>query len=238
MIHKILKKIKVNEYKVPVKRISTNHSDGKLSINVKKIINLLNYTKKSSVSYSAGSFDVGYHSFNIDGVELKGQRNPVERFKNIPYDFKDKTILDIGCNQGGMINAIADKITFGVGIDYDSRMINAANRMKIHNGNNHTNFFVFDLENEDLNYINDFLPSNKVDVVFLLSVCMWINNWKDVIKLTKEISSHLLFESNGKPHQQAEQLDYIKKIYTQVDLINEKSDDDPSQKNRRLYFCK
>ena len=238
MIKKILKKLKGNEYQVKVERMSTIKPEGKLSINLKKIINLLNYTKRSSVSYSAGSFDVGYHSFTIDGVELKSQRNPVERFANIPFDFTNKTVLDIGCNQGGMINAIADKIKSGVGIDYDSRMINAANRMKSHLGNNHTNFFVFDLEKENLNYIKDFLPNIKLDVVFLLSVCMWVENWKEVIKLTKEISSYLIFESNGKPEQQDEQVEFIKTIYSKIELINEKSEDDPSQKNRRLYLCK
>ena len=238
MIKNFLKRIKGSEYHVQVERMSTNKIEGKLSVNLKKIINLLNYTKRSSVSYSAGAFDVGYHSFNIEGVELKGQRNPVERFANIPYDFKDKTVLDIGCNQGGMINAIADKIASGIGIDYDSRMVNAANRMKFHLGNHHTNFFVFDLEKENLNYIKDFLPYNKVDAVFLLSVCMWVENWKDVIKLANEVSSHLIFESNGKPDQQDEQISFIKTIYSQIDLINEKSEDDPSQKNRRLYFCK
>jgi len=238
MIKKFLKRIKGNEYHVQVERMSTKEPEGKLSINLKKIINLLNYTKRSSVSYSAGSFDVGYHSFTIDEVELKGQRNPVERFANIPFDFTDKTVLDIGCNQGGMINAIANKISSGIGIDYDSRMINAANRMKFHLGNHHTNFFVFDLEKENLNYIKDFLPNNKVDAVFLLSVCMWVENWKEVIKLSKEISSHLIFESNGKPEQQNEQVDFLKTIYSQIDLINEKSEDDPSQKSRRLYLCK
>lgn len=63
MIKKILKKLKGNEYQVKVERMSTIKPEGKLSINLKKIINLLNYTKRSSVSYSAGSFDVGYHSF-------------------------------------------------------------------------------------------------------------------------------------------------------------------------------
>jgi hypothetical protein len=48
----------------------------------------------------------------------------------------------------------------------------------------------------------------------------------------------LIFESNGKPEQQNEQVDFLKTIYSQIDLINEKSEDDPSQKSRRLYLCK
>ena len=106
----------------------------------------MNYTKDSSVSYSAGSFNVCYHSFTIDGVELQGQLNPVERFANIPIYFTNKTVLDISCNQCWMINAIADKIKSGIEIDYDSKMINAANRMKSHLGNNHTNFLYLTLK--------------------------------------------------------------------------------------------
>ena len=57
-------------------------------------------------------------------------------------------MLDIGCNQGGMLYELSNRIKYGVGIDYDSRMINVANKIKSHNKLNHLDYYVFDLEKE------------------------------------------------------------------------------------------
>lgn len=203
-----------------------------------KLINLLNYTKKSASTYSGELYDVGYHTFHFGTKVLKGQRNPEERFKNVPFDFKNKTVLDLGSNQGGMLNACAKDIKYGIGLDYDARMINVSNRIKEHTENKNLQFYVFNLEEEKLNYIEDFLPEDKVDICFLLSVCMWLKNWKELIVFVKSISDNLLFESNGSDEQQKEQIDFLKSIYSDVMLINEISDDDPLQKKRKLLLCK
>ena len=203
-----------------------------------KLINLLNYTKKSASTYSGELYDVGYHTFNLGNKVLKGQRNPDERLKNVPFNFEGKTVLDIGSNQGGMLNACAKDIKFGVGVDYDSRMVNVANRIKEHSNNKNLQFYVFDLENEKLAYLKDFLPIDKVDICFLLSVCMWLKNWKELILFVQSVSENLLFESNGSDEQQKNQIDFLKSIYKEVLLINEISDDDPLQKKRKLLLCK
>jgi SAM-dependent methyltransferase len=203
-----------------------------------KLINLLNYTKKSASTYSGELYDIGYHTLKLGDKTLVGQRNPQERFKNVPYDFKGKSVLDIGSNQGGMLNACAGEIEFGVGIDYDARMVNVSNRIKEYSNTKNLQFYVFDLENEKLEYIKDFLPADKVDICFLLSVCMWLKNWKELILFVQSISETLLFESNGSDEQQQEQIDFLKSTYKEVLLINEISDDDPLQKKRKLLVCK
>jgi SAM-dependent methyltransferase len=219
-------------------RIDTTNSIEEYSKEELKLINLLNYTKKSASTYSGELYDVGYHTFNLGNKTLRGQRNPEERLKNVPYDFTNKSVLDIGSNQGGMLNACANDIKFGIGVDYDARMINVANRIKEHKENRNLQFYVFDLENENLLYLQDFLPTDKVDICFLLSVCMWLKNWKELITFVQEISETLLFESNGSDIQQKEQIAYLKSIYREVLLINEISDDDPLQKKRKLLLCK
>lgn len=235
-LNKLKSIFKKDKYKVKVERLdTTNDKDQNRSIT--KLMNLLNYTKKSEVSYSAGDFDAGYHGFEIDGHTFKGQRNPMLRFKDLPFSFDGLSVLDVGCNQGGMLYSIADKIKFGVGVDYDSRMINVANKIKSHKKNSHLDYYVFNLESEDLNYIHDFLPEDNVDVVLLLSVCMWISNWKELITFLETIAEKMVFESNGSPEQQDEQKKYLKTVYKNVQLIHDKSDDDPSQKLRKLYFC-
>ena len=136
-----------------------------------------------------------------------------------------------------MLSAFAEEIKYGIGIDYDSRMINVANKIKSHKQLNHIDYYVFNIETEDLNYIYDLVPEDKLDVVLLLSVCMWVNNWKEVINFSSKISEKLVFESNGKKEQQEEQINYLKKVYQNIQLIHEKSEDDSSQKMRQLYYC-
>lgn len=209
----------------------------KANEDVAQICNLLNYTKTSNSTYNGQNFPAGYHTFDINGFYLQGQRNPAERLVNVPFDFNGKTVLDIGCNQGGMLYTVAGQIKHGVGIDFDARVVNAANRIRVHTNSNHINFYVFNVEDEPLDLIRDFIPKGKVDIAFLLAVCMWIKNWREVIDFVCDVSTCLLFESNGSPEQQNEQIEYLKTKYRSVDLLAGQSLDDLSQKSRRLYFC-
>jgi len=236
-IKKILNNLNKKQYKVDIDRLDTNSDSDGLEVGIKKVMNLLNYTKTSSTSYSAGKFDSGYHSFKIGDYDFKGQRNPKIRFEKLPFVLDGLSVLDIGCNQGGMLHAFSEKLKFGVGVDFDSRMINGANKIKSYKKSTNLDFYVFDLENENLDYILDFLPEKKVDVVLLLSVCMWISNWQKVIDFSANVSDKLVFETNGKPEQQQEQIDYLRKVYKNVVLVTERSEDDPSQKLRQLYYC-
>jgi len=66
-----------------------------------RILNILNYTKTSGSSYSAHKFPAGYHEIKIGDEVFAGQRSPDGRLKHLSVDFSGKTLLDIGCNQGG-----------------------------------------------------------------------------------------------------------------------------------------
>lgn len=203
----------------------------------RQVHNLLNYTKLSGSSYSAYRYPAGYHSIEINGRRLQGQRDPLKRLAGVPIDFREKTVLDIGCNQGGMLFQLDGLVKWGVGLDYDSRMINAANRIKSLQEITNLNFYVFNLEKEPLNLIEDFMPEPKVDVVFLLSVCMWLKNWQEVIKFGAEISNSMVFETNGTDEQQSAQEGYLRKLYENVLLLTKSSEDDPRQKRRKLFYC-
>lgn len=200
------------------------------------IKNILQYTKSSKSGYQGKGFKTGYHSLNLNGEVLQGQRNPEMRLKNVPYDFTNKVVLDIGSNQGGMLFAIKDVISYGVGIDYDYRLVNAANTLSHYYQSKNINFYVHNLDKDPLSLLLDFNQSNKYDIVFLLSVCMWIDNWKEVIKWVKENSTACLFETNGTKQQQEDQIKELKKYFS-VDVINKESLDDPSQHRRMLLLC-
>lgn len=209
-----------------------------LNTEVVRVKNLIEYTKTKGASYSAIKYTDGYHSMELKGHTFIGQRNPGMRLAKVPIDFAGLTVLDIGCNQGGMLFEIAGQVRHGIGIDYDPKMINVANRIKSASDHLNLDFYVFDLENEPLAYIKDFLKDDKVDVVFLLSVCKWIQNCDNVMSFLQSISHSMVFESNGKPLVQKSQVQYLNSIYKHVDLISESSDDDPLTKGRKLYFCK
>lgn len=218
------------------KELESTH--GNVQRQATQVVNLLNYTKTSGSAYNAEKFPAGYHTLQLGEMVIAGQRNPAARLQDIPYDFSGKSVLDIGCNQGGMLFHLRRQIRHGVGLDFDKRLINAANKICSVNQAENLDFYVFDLERDHLPLMADLIPDAHVDIAFLLSVCMWIENWKAVIDTTKSLSSTLLFESNGKAGQQAEQLAYLNSIYTDVRLINSESDDDPLQRKRKLYLCR
>lgn len=205
--------------------------------NTRRVLNLLGYTTSSGSDYRASEYPAGYHSIAIGGKRYAGQRSPNERLRKVPFDFKGKKVLDIGCNQGGMLFEIVGDIEYGVGIDYDSRMINAANRVRSYHKVTNIDFYVFDLEKENLGYIEDFLSSRHVDIVFLLSICMWIKNWTEVIDWACRVSNSMLFESNGSSQQQKEQEDYLMQCFEDVNMLSGTSDDDLVHRARKLYLC-
>jgi 2-polyprenyl-3-methyl-5-hydroxy-6-metoxy-1,4-benzoquinol methylase len=204
--------------------------------NLDKIKNLLIYTVTSGKDYNGRNFVTGYHTLQIEGQTFTGQRQPALRLKDVPYNFNGKAVIDIGSNQSGMLFELADKIKYGVGIDYDPRLVNVANRISNEYGYD-IDFYNFDLSKEDFDLINCFSKVDKFDVILLLAICMWIPNWKELIIWVQKNSSYCLFETNGKTLVQKEQIAFLKKTFTKVEIIAETSDDDPKQKDRKLLWC-
>jgi SAM-dependent methyltransferase len=199
--------------------------------------NILNYTKTSGSVYSAYRYPAGYHTIEIGDRTLVGQRQPAERLRPVPVEFAGKTVLDIGCNQGGMLFALPD-VRWAVGIDYDRNMVNAANRIRSLKKRAEMAFYVVDLEQDPIELIEDFLPEPRVDIVFLLAVCRWVTNWQEVISWAARISGAMLFETTGPDEIQQTHIEYLKKLYAgDVVLLAERSEDDPRQKRRKLFYC-
>lgn len=202
-----------------------------------QIRNLLNYTKTSGSVYSADRYPAGYHTIEMFGQRLQGQRDPAKRLQMVPLDFEGKAVLDIGCNQGGMLFQLHNP-RWAVGVDYDARMINAANRIKSLRNASNLNFYVLDLEKDPLELIEDFMPEPKADVVFLLSVCMWLSNWRQVIDYCASLADSMLFETNGSAELQESQVEYLTGLYAgDILALADRSDDDPGQKQRKLFYC-
>lgn len=203
-----------------------------------QVLATLRYVTQSDVAYNAQGFYSGYHSLKLKDTYFRGQRECSERLAIVPYDFTDKIVLDIGCNCGGMLHCLASKITRGIGIDLDSKCVNAANLITRLNGVHNLGFYTFDLDNENLALINNFILGAQVDICFLLSLAMWLKNWKQVISYASELATTLLFESNGDRQQQKEQIEYLHACFSTVEIISAESFDDPNQKDRVLYLCR
>ena len=130
-------------------------------LNFQRLKNLLRYTKKNNVGYNGINHEFGYHSFKFKNEYIRGQREIGERFIEIKPLLKGKNILDIGSNQGGVLYYLSDVIKSGIGIDYDFKMVNVANKLKNITEKTNIEFYVFDLEHENFKVIDNLISSMK-----------------------------------------------------------------------------
>jgi SAM-dependent methyltransferase len=157
----------------------------------------------------------------VDGI-----RDPLTRIESIPVDFSNKTVLDLGCNCGGTLISIADKIKYGYGNDINPEAINFANKIINEQQIKNLNFSVANLENwEKLN-----LP--KTDIVFALSIAKWVKSWKEILISLNPVIC--IFESHGKQEMKDDQIIWLSSRFKSVELILENYEDG----KRKLFLCK
>ena len=157
----------------------------------------------------------------------EGWRNPLTRINSVPFDFNNKTVLDLGCNCGGTLFAVADKIKFGLGVDIVPEAIEAADETANKNHIVNVNFRVLDLTKKT--HIEK-LP--KTDIVFALSIAKHINNWRDIIEILEP--QYCLFEANGGRDGGTipDQMSWLKTKFTKADILMEEY-----ESTRKLILC-
>lgn len=195
-----------------------------------KIEELLNY----AMTRPYANCKNGYQSVNIGGELFMGQRDCARRLQPIAQELKGKVVVDFGCNLGGMLHAISSEIKYGVGFDFNSKYINTATAISRINGTQNLDFFVFDLDKENLQLIRNFIPQ-PVDVCMMLAIAKWVKRWKELVQLCLSMASVLVFETNGS--EQVEQVKFLESL-CDIKLISGRSIDDPGQHNRKLYLCR
>ena len=195
-----------------------------------KVISYLKYHSDTR-HWKGKSYESGYHTLKVGDVTLKGQRNSRERLGNVNYDFTDKRVLDLGCNKGGMLFEIQDRIRYGVGIDRDSSLINCCNVLKCHDESGNLNFYTHDLDKMNVLNLNWYGP---FDVAFMLSMSRWIKKWETYVNWIGIHCDACLFETNGS--NQEEQYRALTQHYD-VEVVNEQSLDDERNHDRRLLLC-
>ncbi|WP_159725893.1 class I SAM-dependent methyltransferase, partial [Acinetobacter proteolyticus] len=206
---------------------------------VNNTLKILDYSKANKKWFDERGFVAGYHSFTLNNQFFKGQRNIEERVCNIDEKYYlDKNILDIGCSTGGLLYHLSNKINKGVGVDFNTKCINAANLIKNNFNLDNLSFYTFDLDKENLDLIKSFTNSMKVDLCFFMNLSLWVKKWKEAFTFLADIAEIMVFEAHGNPSQQEEQLSFIKSVYREVELVNEQSSDDESYLKRSMYICK
>ncbi|MEQ5837730.1 cupin-like domain-containing protein [Marinobacter sp. NFXS9] len=203
----------------------------------KSILNVLDYTKANKAWFDSHNLVAGYHSVSLNGQHFRGQRDPARRLEKLGVDLTGKTVLDVGCSNGGILHTLAPQIRLGVGIDYNPKCINAANILKASSQYTNIHYYVFDLDREDISLIPNFLMGQQVDVCFFLNIALWVERWKAVFEFCADLSDLMVFESHGDERQQQEQIEFVKEIFEDVTLKSSESDDDPTYAKRKLYCC-
>ena len=182
-------------------------------------------------------FPAAYHTLNFGNIEIKGQRNNVMRVEILKkhFDFKNKNIIDFGCNTGGLLFQLGKDIKSGIGLDYDPRCINCTNALNNYYKYN-LNFYVCDFDKDDLTIIKNYIPhERKIDAISILSMGSWVNNWNNLYKFASTLSDTMFFEANNR-QEGIPQLELLNKLYTNMKIISKHSYDDPSNHRRQLYL--
>jgi len=205
---------------------------------IEQILTTRNYTMYNG--WGNARTEYGYHSFNLPDVDIQGQRTPstrIEEFKK-HVSFKDKVVVDIGCNVGGMLFHIPD-LKKGYGFDYDDKCIVAANNIAKILDRNDLVFSTIDLDKVPHDSLNNYI-NEKIDVVFLLSVGKWISTHKDLYKFFVKQGADIILELNNN-RKDKEQLEVFKELGLEPKLIIQGSPDDNTEDNksyRATYFIK
>ncbi|MFH2108110.1 MAG: methyltransferase domain-containing protein [Chrysiogenia bacterium] len=192
---------------------------------------------ESGHSYSGNAFFAGYHTLNLRDRVFNGQRRAAWRLSKIPLDFSGKNVLDIGCNSGGMLHALADNIALGIGIDRDPQAIKAANLVARVNAKANLKFHTFDIEHDAFERIVELFDEKKINICMMLSICMWINNCREVMRFAAGITEHVLIETNGSPLQQSQQEKWLREVFQNVNKLDPESLDDYQQNKRTMFLC-
>jgi len=202
----------------------------------KELEKTIGYVKYNNWSNRRTNY--GYHSFNIDEINILGQRNPKKRL-NLYKDyvtFTNKNVVDFGSNVGGMLFHIPE-IKQGVGFDFDINCINAAKNIKKILGYENLNFYVFDFDKNDFNELKKFILY-KPDVIFILSLGAWIKNNEGLFQFCIELGGVLILEVNSVKIGKS-QVEFFENRGFNTKLIIDNSDDDiisMNKKSRRTYL--
>lgn len=177
----------------------------------------------------------GYHSYTMDHIDIKGQRDTLKRVELFRQhvDFKDKTVVDFGCNVGAVMHHLHE-IKSGVGLDFDEKCVDAGNRISALLGKDNIRLIQCDLDKESMVSIAQKIPASA-DIALLLSIGSWVKNWKAIYELAVARSERFIVELNNREEGEA-QVVFLKKLGCQLDKVSDQSLDDLTGNHKRILY--
>ena len=188
-------------------------------------------------------FPAGYHSFDIPGFSVKGQRDNRGRLQQIEKSItlEERSIIDFGCNTGGMLLHWPNP-AFAIGMDFDSKSISAAKKIVKVLGkydfemSKRFEFYVQDLEKLDFNELEKIFVFRKIDTVLLLSIGSWIRSWKELYSFVAQFKTDIILETNN-DSEGVTQIEFFKERNKKITLISSNSfDDNSGNYGRKTYL--
>jgi len=170
----------------------------KLNLQIKIEDELIKTTQHSMYNaWHNRNTNYGYHSFNLDGINIQGQRNPKQRLNEFRkyYDFKDKNVLDFGCNVGAMLFHLPE-IKSGIGVDFDKTAINSARNISRILQRNDISFIKHDFDKDDYDSLRKKIKA-KPDVIFMLALLYWVKSWEELYRFCLSFNCPVFIEVNN-----------------------------------------
>ena len=176
-----------------------------------------------------------YHTYDLPGLRIEqpaAQRDVGARLDKYGINFAGRTVLDLGCNIGGLTLGAAARGATCVGVDTDAKRITVANRLARFGGLA-ARFMVGDIHGP--------LDAYDTDIVFLNAVDAYSDQPNALYEhAASKAKAVLIFETNRKvDHSDAQWCAYWKNLgFAKVTPLGV-SDDDVRKANhwRKQFKC-
>jgi SAM-dependent methyltransferase len=164
---------------------------------------------------------------------IQGRRDPYKRIRALEkvYDFSQKTVVDIGCNSGGMLFALQSQgsLKKGFGYEISEKCLNIARDQVKMDGLKNIKFIEQDLT---LPIVKEY---PKCDIAFMFSVANWVGQWRYILRALQRSADCVAFEANGRPGKQLDQIDFL---HGNFDSVRRVLIDAEDGNIRRLFLCR
>lgn len=175
------------------------------------------------------SFDLPH--FTVSSQEA--QRHCARRLENFgvrPESFRDKSVLDIGSNIGGMLFEI-QRLSPGrcVGIEYDGDKVHVATKIAAYSGLNNVSFL-----HADVDILKVKSLAGPFDVVFCLAIEAHVKRPRHLYRLLSSVTAETLyFEGNATTKPAEVEARLRENGFAHVEYLGFSDDDCITENNRR-----
>lgn len=182
------------------------------------------------------TYDLKYTNVN----EILAQRSAKKRLENfcIKTDcIKGNSVIDLGCNTGGMAFEIAKlNPKYILGIEYDLEKIQVSEKIHALNCKN-SNIKFIKLDLEGVGFTNEF--NKNFDIVFCLAVIGHIKNKSEFMKKIFSICKKILyFEGNGNTTKNELELLLLSAGFSDIKFCGYSNDEKDNNNMRPLFIAK